>query len=339
MRITEGRLPILGCAARVTPAWAVVAFALSGLLAPRPLRAQGAIDPNIAPRAAELERQGERPIATTLLGRYLAVAPDDGRAWFQLGRFYLLDARDWHSAGHIGDPDGLLYLDFAATALDQSLRLLVDSALVFRSMTEIERALVFVEDSGWDAARERRPRTDAPPPPAYVLELGVNLLNSCPAQGVLLTGSDLESLAVWYVSLEASLRADVVPLRPELYATDVRYRRAMARVLQVDPALPVQGALRAVAAHRPLCLAPAADSAAAPPMRWTAVRLVRVSGPSLRVDDALSFVELLKAMHDGGSAWVGETRSVYDRAAAYNSFLCGTLVPLFGDLPPPACRQ
>ena len=52
------------------------------------------------------------------LGRYLATAPDDGRAWLQLGRFYLYDSRDWHLHGHRGEPDGLLYLDFAATALE-----------------------------------------------------------------------------------------------------------------------------------------------------------------------------------------------------------------------------
>ena len=72
------------------------------------VHAQAAIDPNVAPRAAALERSGERQMAIDLLGRYLDTAPDDGRAWFQLGRFYLLDARDWHLQGHRGDPDGLL---------------------------------------------------------------------------------------------------------------------------------------------------------------------------------------------------------------------------------------
>ena len=43
------------------------------------------MDPNVAPRAAALERSGERQMAIDLLGRYLATAPDDGRAWFQLG--------------------------------------------------------------------------------------------------------------------------------------------------------------------------------------------------------------------------------------------------------------
>jgi hypothetical protein len=49
--------------------------------------AQGAIDPNVAPRAAALEREGERQMTIDLLGHYLATAPDDGRAWLQLGRF------------------------------------------------------------------------------------------------------------------------------------------------------------------------------------------------------------------------------------------------------------
>ena len=54
--------------------------------------AQGAIDPNVAPRAAALEREGERSMAIDLLGHYLATAPDDGRAWLQLGRLYALHA-------------------------------------------------------------------------------------------------------------------------------------------------------------------------------------------------------------------------------------------------------
>src|SRR6187431_3252530 len=112
---------------------ALISFLL-GTLAPAGLRGQAAIDPNVAPKAAALEREGERHMAIDLLGRYLATAPDDGRAWLQLGRFYLHDARDWHAHGHGGEPDGLLYLDFAATALEQSIRLSVDSGLVFRGI-------------------------------------------------------------------------------------------------------------------------------------------------------------------------------------------------------------
>ena len=88
---------------------AALAAALA-LAWPSAAQAQGAIDPNVAPRAAALEREGERQMAIDLLGHYLATAPDDGGAWFQLGRFYLFDERDWHLHGHRGDPDGLLYL-------------------------------------------------------------------------------------------------------------------------------------------------------------------------------------------------------------------------------------
>jgi hypothetical protein len=130
-----------------------LALVALGLLATGSAEAQGAIDPNVAPRAAALEREGERHMAIDLLGRYLATAPDDGRAWLQLGRFYLYDARDWHAHGHRSQPDGLLYLDFAATALEQSMRLSVDSGLIFRGIVEVERGLVAIETVGWAEAR------------------------------------------------------------------------------------------------------------------------------------------------------------------------------------------
>ena len=260
--------------------------------------AQAAIDPNVAPRAAALEREGERHMAIDLLGRYLATAPDDGRAWLQLGRFYLHDARDWHAHGHGGEPDGLLYLDFAATALEQSIR---------------------------------------PHMPAYVLELGENLLASCPAGGVLLTGNELEALSVWYGSMERP-SLDVLPIRPDLYATDSLYRERMARAMGVNPALPVQRALGDVAPRRTLCVSPSTDSAAVPALSWQPFRLVRISRPAGAGPEAMSITELLKAARQSSSPWVMDVRGVYDRAAAHNLLLCSSLLLLFGDTPPPACR-
>jgi hypothetical protein len=310
---------------------------LIAVLAPSALRSQAAIDPNVAPRAAALEREGERPMAIDLLGRYLATAPDDGRAWFQLGRFYLYDAREWHVHGHRGDPDGLLYLDFAVTALEQSIRLAVDSGLVFRGLAEYERGIVFVEDSGWAPTRFTRLRPGMPALPDYMLELGANLLASCPSGGVLLTSTDLETLSVWYGSRERSA-LDIIPLRPDRYATDSVYRLRMAQAMGVNPALPVQRALAEVAAQRPLCLSPGTDSAAAPTMSWAPFRLVRLSRPPVPDTDALSVTELLKASRQSGSPWVGEVRSVYDHAARHNTLLCSSLLMLYGDTPPPACR-
>jgi hypothetical protein len=302
-----------------------------------PLVAQGAIDPNVAPRAAALEREGERQMAIDLLGHYLATAPDDGRAWLQLGRFYLYDSRDWHLHGHRGDPDGMLYLDFAATALDQAVRLSVDSGLVFRAAAEVDRALLGIEDSGWDAARYARPRPDVPAMPSFIVELGANLLTSCPSGGVLLTGSDLEAVSVWYGSLQRA-PLDILPIRPDLYATDSIYRLRMATAMGVDAALPVQRALAAVAASRTVCLSPTTDLAAAPALSWEPYRLVRVSrspGPSA---DALSVAELIKASHQARSPWVKDVRDVYEAAARHNALLCSSLLAFVGETPPAGCR-
>jgi hypothetical protein len=307
------------------------------LLSAGTARAQGAIDPNVAPRAAALEREGERHMAIDLLGRYLATAPDDGRAWLQLGRFYLYDARDWHVQGHRGEPDGRLYLDFAATALEQSIRLAVDSGLIFRGIVEVERGLVRIEEAGWARARSGLGEERAPRMPPYVLELGQNLLASCPAGGVLLTGSELEALSVWYGSVERP-SLDILPIRPDLYATDSVYRERIAQAMGVDPALPVQRALGDVAPRRTLCLSPTTDSAAVPALAWVPYRLVRVSRRPSPGPEAMSITELLKAARQSRSPWVGDVRGVYDRAAAHNLLLCSSLLLLFGDTPPPACR-
>ncbi|HEX6104456.1 MAG TPA: tetratricopeptide repeat protein [Gemmatimonadales bacterium] len=310
---------------------------LATAAAPGVLLSQAAIDPNVAPRAAALEREGERQMAIDLLGRYLATAPDDGRAWLQLGRFYLYDAREWHLHGHGGDPDGLLYLDFAATALEQAVRLSVDSGLVFRGLAEVERALIVVEDSGWERGRFSRPGPGTPAVPPYMVELGLNLLQSCPSGGVLLTGNDLETLSVWYGSNERPSR-DIIPIRPALYATDSLYRRRMAEAMEVDPSLPVQRALATVAPRRAVCLSPGTDSAAVPSLTWAPFRLVRVSRPPTPGGEALSVTELLKATRQSGSPWVLEVRGVYDGAARHNALLCSSLLLLYGDSPPPACR-
>lgn len=322
-------------AARRTWACGVLAVLLALAVVSR-LAAQGAIDPNVAPRAAALEREGERQMAIDLLGHYLATAPDDGRAWLQLGRFYLFDSRDWHRHGHHGEPDGLLYLDFAATALDQAVRLSVDSGVVLRGVTEVDRAHATIEDSGWDAARYARPRPDTPAIPSYIVELGANLLTSCPSGGVLLTGSDLETVSVWYGSLQR-VPFDVLPIRPDLYATDSVYRLRMAAAMGVDPALPVQRALAVAAASRPVCLSPTTDLAAAPALAWQPYRMVRVSRPAPASPNALSVTELLKASRQARSPWVRDVRGVYEAAARSNPLLCSSLLTFFGDTPPPAC--
>jgi hypothetical protein len=302
------------------------------------LSAQGSVDPSVAPRAVNLERQGDRGIATELLGRYLATAPDDGVAWFHLGRFYLADSRDWHLRGHTGEPSGALYLDFAATAFDQAIRLVVDSAVLYRLMVEMDRARLHVESFGWQAAREKRPREVAPPMPAYILELGSNLLASCPENGVLLTGNNLETVAVWYASLETGRRTDVLPLEPRLYTTDSLYRARIAEALGVDPRLPVRQALGSVSGRRVVCLTPMADTAAVPFTEFAPIRLVRVKANGAEpTADVLTVSELIEMERLGGTAWTVELRRIYAAAASYNALLCSGLLQRLGDRPLGAC--
>jgi hypothetical protein len=313
--------------------------ALVSLLATAaPVGAQGgAIDPLVAPRASALIRQGERRVATDMLGRYLAIAQEDGRAWLQMGRIYLLDARDWH-AQHEGEPDATLYLEFAGASLEMAGRFIRDSGAVFRGMVEMERATIMYEDSGWVATQRSFVARGLPLLPPAMQELGDNLLASCPSGGILVTGGDTETLSAWYAALLRTSREPVVPVRPDLYVTDETYRERTAKLLNVDPRLPLRDAIKAAASRRPVCVTPSADSAAVPAMAWRVSRLVRLSRGETPRDAALSFTAFLEQERGGPSEWVIATREVYERAARFNPQLCPALTAVFAGAPPVACR-
>lgn len=296
------------------------------------LVAQGAIDPTVASRAAELERHGSRGQATEMLGRYLATAPDDGRAWFELGRFYLLDGRAWHHEGHVGDPDAAIYLDFAATAFEQAIRLGFDTARVARGMVEMDRAVGPIEEAGW-IVPPGRGALDVPPLPAFVQEMGRNLVRSCPSHGVMVTGNDLEAVATWYAVVVGERRQDMVLVRPELYAIDRTYRARVARMLDADSALPLKAVLAVVAVHRALCLTPGADDSLAGSAPLVAWRLDRVSAAVAPdpTSDPLSLLDLLTVEHAGGAPWSAGVLEVYRAAARRNPALCaGALATIDG---------
>ena len=304
-----------------------------------PLAAQGAINPTVAPHAADLARAGERVAAKNYLGQYLARSSDDPKAWLQLGKLYLTDARDWHLRGHVGDPDASIFLDFAATSLDQTIRLREDSGAVLRGYAQAGRDLLLVEDLGWEGARAARERGMVELPPV-VIELGLNLIASCPANGVLLTGDPLETLAVWYATQELGLRADLLPLLPSLWATDARYRGQMSRSLGVDSAVAIQRALGLVAPRRAVCLAPLADAAAMPDGPRTAVRLVIVTGAAVPpADQHLAFGDFIAADRAGRSVWVPEILRIYQVASQSNPLLCRSLFAQLGDRPVGACGR
>lgn len=314
---------------------------LLGLLAlvPGPLAAQGAINPIVAPHAADLARAGEREAAKSYLGQYLSRSSDDRKAWLQLGKLYLDDAREWHLRGHVGDPDASILLDFAATSLDQTIRLAEDSGSVLRGYAEAGRDLLLVEQVGFDRARATRDPSALQLPPA-VVELGLNLVASCPSDGVLLTGDPLETLAVWYAEMELGRRTDLIPIEPSLYATDARYRAQMARALGVDSNVAVQRALGAVAAHRPVCLAPLADAAAMPAGAQTPIRLVLVvGGDRAPAEMHLAFSEFIEAERLGRSVWTPEILRIYQVASQANPLLCQSLFAQMGDKPVGACGR
>jgi hypothetical protein len=316
-------------------------LALAGALAcaaAANLAGQGAIDPVAAPRAAQMNRVGERQAATEYLGRYLATAPDDGRAWLQLGRFYLADAADWHARGHTGDPAGDMVLDFAVTALDQAVRLQVDSGAVLRAQADLARALLLTEDSGWGVAQAHA-TAPAAPVSALIREFGDNLVASCPAGAVIETGSDLETVAVWTALVAADGAADLTPVIPRLYATDARYRASLAATLGVDPSLGIRAAMEQVAEHRAVCATPLADSAAIPAMPLAAVRLARVTGgDSLRHGSYLTFTAFVATARAGRSVWLPEVLRSYAAAARRNPALCGSAFAQVADRPDDVCR-
>jgi hypothetical protein len=304
-----------------------------------PLAAQGAINPVVAPRAADMARAGERQAAKTYLGEYLARSTDDPKAWLQLGKIYLADAKEWHLRGHAGDPDASILLDFAATSLDQTIRLQEDSGSVLRGYVQAGRDLLLIEDLGWDEARVQRDRTTIDLPPA-LMELGLNLVASCPSGGVLLTGDPLEALAVWSATFEMGRRPDLLAISPSLYATDARYRAQMARALGVDSSVAVQRALALAASRRPVCLTPLGDEAAMPEGPRSVVRLVIVTGAATAPSDMhLSFSDLIASERIGGSVWVPEILHIYQVASQSNPLLCQSLFAQLGDRPVGACGR
>jgi hypothetical protein len=304
---------------------------VGALLLPGVLVAQAAVDPSVAPRAAAMARAGGRVEATEMLGRYLATAPDDGAAWLELGRFYLLDSRAWHQDGHAGDPTGSLFLDLAATALDESLRLPTDSGRLLRALIEVDRSSLALEQGGWAASLTAGATARGVEAPAYVIEAGRNLVSSCPIGGVLVTGSDLEAVGVWSIVLRGHDRADLVLFLPGLYGSDSLYRVRMAEALQIDAVLPVAEALTRAAARRPVCLTPEVDSGAAPRAPLTPLRLVRVAGPPAPLDPSpLSVIELTTAWHSRPAGLVREVADLYLEAARSNRVLCASLLSPLG---------
>jgi hypothetical protein len=278
--------------------------------------------------AEALLRDGRRAEAAELLGKWLSEHPTDGRAWHYLGSIHLADAQRWHRTGHAGEADGGMLLEFAGAAFEQAQHLLADSGTVYRVLVGAERATAYVEAEGWEALLATRFAPEELPLPPVLAELGDNLISSCPANAVMVTGSKVEMAAVWgRWLLDPSRRSDLLLLRPDLYEWDPRYRVRMAEAMGVPLELSLPDALLRASTHRPLCLTPTVDSLTAPALAWRPVRLVLATGAAPAGGDPGEMtVHQLALTGLAGSVWSEAARDVYDLAARRNRDLCRTLL-------------
>lgn len=277
-------------------------------------------------RAEALLRDGRRSDAKMFLGQHLALEPNDGRAWFALGRIHLGDAQRWHREGHPAAGTGIPVAEFASSAFDQANRLLADSASVYLVLAVVEQTTLRIERLGWAVAIERRLAPEELPLPPVLSELGRNLMGSCPRGGVLVTGSLVETASVWGTRLLDDERDDLILVRPDLYAIDSIYRGRMAVAIGADPSAELPSALVAASAKRPVCLTPTVDSITTTVLSWHPLRLVLAAGTIANGEAPMPMsVHQLARTGIAGSVWSEAVRDVYELAARRNRALCESL--------------
>ena len=214
------------------------------------------------------------------------------------------------------------------------MRLSVDSGLVFRGVAEAERTLIFIEDSGWSADRySRAGARHAHRCRPYIVELGVNLLTSCPSGGVLAHRERSRGSSRSGTAACSAPSPDIVPIRPASMrptpSTAGAWPRRWAWILAAGAAASGRGR------GQPHPLPEPGDRlAAVPALSWRPYRLVRVSRAPGASPDALSITELLKASRQGATPWVQDVRGVYEAAARSNALLCSSLLAFVGERRP-----
>ena len=129
-----------------------------------------------------------------------------------------------------------------------------DSSAVMHVQVDVDRALVVFEAAGWDAARTAVPALAARSAPAGADRAGQQPASLVPGGWRAASPVATSRRSRCGRRRFRDGRSDVIPLRPDLYASDPVYRARVARALSVDPALPVRGALAEAASRRPICI-------------------------------------------------------------------------------------
>lgn len=315
--------------------------------------------------AAAVLVQGAPAASDSIAQLWARVATDstDGPAWFRLGRAYIRVSAEYHLHG--GPPDtarARAVLDTADQAFARAARWTgagggtgkaeADSARVFRVYTWGERVFLAWEQGGVEAAAEARGAVpeDLKLPPVLE-ELGENLLRACPREGVLLTASDADSYAAWYMRFARRLRPDLLILPLAMWRSDSVFRARVSQELKLGRAAP-RGAeggseenrwLRALVERRPVCASMALERPpeARPRIRWQLRPLLWVAGPDVKGDRVpprdFVFAALRLAL-DQHEAWAEPALALYRRAAAATRTLCEPLAT-FGLIAEVGCRR
>ena len=253
----------------------------------------------------------------------------DASAWFELGRRYLqLGEYHGHRKPAVIDTGWAhASLDTAQLAFERAARWsagtrTADSARVFRIYTYGERAYVDWESAGSQAATlDWHALPEGLRLPPAIEELGENLLRACPHQGILLTATDLDTQAAWYLRFARGLRPDLIVVPAARWRSDTVLRNRVAKELKARDL-----SLRALGQSRAVCASMAFEK---PPeeraVKWSKRPLVWVSGKETKADrvPAQDFVfAALRQAVDEHDTWTEPVMLTYRRAVEKVGALC-----------------
>jgi hypothetical protein len=262
--------------------------------------------------------------------------PNDARAWAALGRLYvgLLTAdrtgearRDTLWTRAVLDSADRVLARAAASLGPVGVSPEGDSARVFRVQVWSERLLL-----AWELGGIARGADAWGPVPAdlrlspVLEELGENLLRACPAHGVLLTATDADSYAAWYMRYVRGLRTDILVVPLTVWRSDAAFRVRAAGDLKLGPKGRGDGWLAALVERRPACATMAFER---PPegagRHWATRPLVWVAARDMgddRVPPRDFVFAALKMALDDHDPWARNAGVLYARAARATPALC-----------------